>query len=287
MRGRAPSSGFDLYGSGPFGTLAPVNGTSMRAGPALLVIGHPGHELMVHGWLEASKPLVAVLTDGSGHTGVSRLSSTAALIARAGGRPGSIFGRFADTEIYRALLDHHFELFTGLVEELSGLIIENQIALVVGDDAEGFNPTHDICRLIIDAAVRHARVRSGRPVLNVAFRLIDAPEQTKRASNGGLTVFELSNAALERKMAAAFGYPEMAGEVAAARKRLGDDAFRIESFRHVRDGEIWAPAEEPPYYERYGQKRVDEGAYPEVIYYEQHIRPLADLLHARSLREAS
>jgi hypothetical protein len=88
-------------------------------------------------------------------------------------------------------------------------------------------------------------------------------------------------------MAAALGYSEMAAEVAAARKRHGDDAFRIESFRHVRDGEIWAPAGEAPYYERYGRQRVDEGAYPEVICYEQHIRPLADLLHTRSLREAS
>jgi hypothetical protein len=32
---------------------------------------------------------------------------------------------------------------------------------------------------------------------------------------------------------------------------------------------------------------VEEGVYSEVIGYEQHMRPLADLLHARSMREAS
>ena len=140
---------------------------------------------------------------------------------------------------------------------MGSIIIDRQIAVVVCDDAEGFNPTHDICRLIIDAAVRYARVHAGRPVLNVAFRLIDGPQAAKLAPNTVSTVFELSNAALDRKMAAAFGYPEMAGEVAAARNRLGDEAFRIESFRHVRDGEVWAPADQSPYYERYGQKRVD------------------------------
>lgn len=241
---------------------------------------------MVHGWLEASKPLVVVLTDGSGHAGVSRLPSTAALIARAGATAGPIFGRFPDVEIYRALLANHDAVFADLVDELAALIVDQQIAVVAGDDAEGFNPTHDICRLLIDAAVQRARARTARPILNVAFRLIEAPED-HGSRHAVSTVFELSNPALERKMAAALAYPEMAGEVAAARKRLGDEAFRIESFRHVRDGEIWAPTDRPPYYERYGQKRVDEGAYPEVIYYEQHIRPLADRLHARSLREAS
>ena len=43
----------------------------------------------------------------------------------------------------------------------------------------------------------------------------------------------------------------------------------------------------PPDYERYGRQRVEEGVYPEVICYDQHIRPLADLLIARSMREAS
>ena len=31
-----------------------------------LVIGHPGHELLVHGWLEVARPIVFVFTDGSG-----------------------------------------------------------------------------------------------------------------------------------------------------------------------------------------------------------------------------
>ena len=264
-----------------------MNGGFMTNSPALLVVGHPGHELMVHGWLEDAKPLVVVLTDGSGQAGVSRLPSTAALVSRAGAMAGPIFGRFTDAEIYRALLNQELSVFTDLVTDLAGIIVDRQIALVAGDDAEGFNPTHDVCRLIIDAAVRAARVRAGRPVMNVAFKLIESSEDLSRSRNASSTILNLSNAALERKMRAAFNYPEMAAEVAAARTRLGDDAFRKETFRQVRDGEVWAPADQPPYYERHGRKRVDEGAYPEVIYYEQHIRPLADLLHARSLREAS
>jgi len=254
--------------------------------PALLVVGHPGHELMVHGWLEAARPLVMVLTDGSGHAGVSRLPSTAALIARAGATPGAIFGRFTDVEIYRALLDRRTDVFADLVEELASAICRHQIAVVAGDDAEGFNPTHDVCRLIVDAAVSTARGR-GRSVVNTAFALMDAPSRRAQQSGASSSILTLTDAALERKLGAARHYPEMAAEVAAARGRWGDEAFRVETFRHVRDWEVWAPGDVPPDYERYGRKRVEEGVYPEVICYEQHMRPLADLLTARSMREAS
>jgi len=124
-------------------------------------------------------------------------------------------------------------------------------------------------------------------VANTAFGLMDAPESTAHASPTSSTIFTLTDAALARKIGAALAYPEMAGEVSAARGRWGDEAFRRETFRHVRDGEVWAPGDESPYYERYGRKRVEAGAYPDVICYDRHIRPLVDLLHARALCEAS
>ena len=264
-----------------------VSGLSLTTGPALLVVGHPGHELMVHGWLEAAKPTVMVLTDGSGHTGASRLPSTAALITRAGATAGPIFGRFSDAGIYRTLLDHRTPVLLDLVDELARVIVDQHISVVAGDDAEGFNPTHDVCRLIIDAAVRLACARARRSILNTAFVLMDAKGAAKRDTRTTVTTLTLGADALERKMAAALNYPEMAYEVSSARERWGDESFRTESFRHVHEGEVWSPIDEPPYYERYGRQRVEEGAYPEVICYDEHIRPLADLLHARSLREAS
>jgi hypothetical protein len=241
---------------------------------------------MVHGWLEAARPLVMVLTDGSGHAGVSRLPSTAALIARAGATPGPIFGRFTDVEVYRALLDRRTAAFADLAEELADAICQHQIGLVAGDEAEGFNPTHDVCRLIIDAAVSTARAR-GRAVVNTAFALMDAPDRGTRQGGGPSCMFTLDGAALDRKFSAALQYREMAAEVAAARSRWGDEAFRVETFRHVGDCEVWAPGDAPPDYERYGRKRVEQGVYPEVICYDQHMRPLADILAARSMREAS
>ena len=253
---------------------------ALPSGPAMLVVGHPGHELRVHGWLESARPVVMVLTDGSGNTGVSRLASTAAVVSRAGARPGSVFGRLTDAALYRALLDRDTVLFTGLAGELADAIVRDRIRVVAGDDAEGFNPTHDVCRLLVDTAVRRAEESAGVPIVNVAFDLMDAPDRTAVARPGPVVRVQLDAAALGRKMEAALGYPEMAVEVASARAAWGDEAFRTETFRHVTAGEAWAPADELPYYERYGAERVRAGIYRDVIRYDQHMRPLADALAA-------
>ena len=35
-------------------------------GRTAVVVGHPGHELMVYHWIESHRPLYCCLTDGSG-----------------------------------------------------------------------------------------------------------------------------------------------------------------------------------------------------------------------------
>src|SRR5438876_6336532 len=67
---------------------------------AALVIAHPGHELRVHAWVELAQPLAFVLTDGSGHTGQSRLASTSRLLDQTGASSGGIYGRLTDRALY-------------------------------------------------------------------------------------------------------------------------------------------------------------------------------------------
>ena len=266
---------------------APVAPLPMPTGAAMLVVGHPGHELRVHGWLEHTRPLVMVLTDGSGHAGIPRLASTTNVLARAGARSGAIFGNLTDAALYRALLDRRSTVFTSMAETIADAIVTHDIQLVVGDDAEGFNPTHDVCRLVVDTAVRMARHRSAPAITNLAFALMETPDPSPRREDVWSSTIELSDAALQRKLQAALDYPEMAAEVAAARARWHDEAFRFETFRHVGADEVWAPAEGRPYYEQYGAERVRDGAYPEVIEYDRHMLPVVDALAASALRQAS
>jgi hypothetical protein len=259
----------------------------MPAGPAMLVVGHPGHELRVHGWLECARPIVMVLTDGSGHSGVPRLSSTRVVIERAGARSGVVFGGLTDAALYRALLDLRSDVFTGIAELVAAEIVRHGIEVVAGDDAEGFNPTHDVCRLLVDAAVRLARTVTGRPIANLAFALMEAPGDTRLWPDSPSSTLVLSDAALERKLAAATGYSEMASEVAAARARFTDEAFRLETFRHAGANELWSPRNERPFYEQYGSRRVMDGAYSEVIQYDPHMRAVIGALAGMACRQAS
>ena len=253
----------------------------------MLVVGHPGHELRVHGWLESAKPIVMVLTDGSGHSGVPRLLSTELVIGRAGASHGAVFGKLTDAALYGALIDRHSGVFIEIAELMAAAIIAHGIEVVAGDDAEGFNPTHDVCRWLVDAAVRLARTRTRRPIANLAFALMEAPGTTTLRPESPLSTLVLSDAALNRKIAAAIGYPEMAAEVAAARARFSDEAFRLETFRHVGDDELWTPGDERPFYEQHGSRRVMDGVYSEVIQYDPHMRAVIGALAGIASRQAN
>ncbi|PYT01250.1 MAG: hypothetical protein DMF65_07865 [Acidobacteria bacterium] len=69
--------------------------------PSAIVVAHPGHEVRLHGWLERERPLVLILTDGSGREGRSRIASTTRYLEKFGARRGRVFGRFTDLEVYR------------------------------------------------------------------------------------------------------------------------------------------------------------------------------------------
>jgi hypothetical protein len=247
---------------------------------AALVVAHPGHELRVFGWLERERPEVFVLTDGSGSGGRSRVSSTLEVLRRAGARPGSLFGRFSDRELYEVILEGRIEVLTGLAGELAEALIERGVDTVAADALEGFNPSHDLCRLLADAAVALAHRRTGRAVASYSFLLEGRPDACLGNGSGSLRL-ELEDGALERKLAAARSYPEMASEVARALERHGAGAFRVECLRPADPAaDVEALVEEPPYYETYGERQVAAGRYPRVLRFREHFLPLA-----RALRE--
>lgn len=242
-----------------------------------LVVAHPGHELLVYHWIEKHHPIYCCLTDGSGGAAASRLHSTTQLLGTVGASIGPIYGRYPDTEVYRLLLDGRVDVFVAMAEELAATFANAGVNCVAGDAVEGFNPAHDVCRLIVNGAVQILRQRTGRDVRNYEF-LLDGPPDV---NHPGSVVVRLDEPALERKLAAAHRYTEMRGEVEAAIGRYGRQAFAIEC---LRPATISSPTlrfeAELPYYERYGEKRVKDGRYSEIIRYRDHVRPVAVALES-------
>lgn len=242
-------------------------------------MAHPGHELRVFGWLESNRPLLFVLTDGSGHSGVSRLESTTKIATQTGATPGGIYGKFSDADIYRALLNHDFELFIKLAEELAERLVSEKTASVAGDASEGYNSGHEACRLIIDAAVEMARVRHDHVIENFDFRLVGPPCERYRHECDFGTRLYLDEEAFARKMVAIYSYPELAAEVEAQLSKTSLDFFRTECLHQVDRSSLYESlVEAPPFYEQYGEQQVAAGLYREVIRHREHLRPLADAL---------
>jgi hypothetical protein len=247
---------------------------------AALFIAHPGHELRVHRWLELARPLVFVLTDGSGRTGRSRLAATSEVLARCGARPGPIYGRMTDGELYQALLDGRRELFVSLAQELAESLHREAIELAAGDAVEGFNPCHDVSRLLLNAAV--ARLRAGGwPIDSRDFLLDGAPDGLTAEVRATSLCIQLDPAALARKLAAARSYPGLGDEVARVLARYGAHSFQTEWLREVRYGlDIDHLVSNPPYYEVYGERQVAAGLYRQVLRYRAHVAPVTEWLRS-------
>lgn len=181
---------------------------------AALVVAHPSHELRIHGWLEQARPYVCILTDGAGRSGEPRLSRTSEVLARVGATQGVVYGRLTDLEVYAAILKGDSELFAGLVEELAQAFVSEQIDCVVGDAAEGYSVTHDICRVMIGAAVERARQEHDHHIANYEFAVVGAPGETQNEDDIKL---HLDDGAFDRKVNAAVAYtPQLARDVEAA-----------------------------------------------------------------------
>lgn len=259
---------------------AALDPTSQRS---VLVVAHPGHELRVHGWMEAVRPQVFVLTDGSGSRGEGRIDTTTRVLARMAARAGSIYGRMSDRAMYAAILGHEFQYFNDVAEELAHVLVVSEVDCVVGDAIEGYNPCHDVCRLVINAAIRLAGRRCGLSVAAYDFAVVGAPDACPAHDRPRAVWFELDEDALTRKLDAARSYRELADDVTNALARFGTGPFRTECLRpvDVMDRYGWNPAA-VPFYESYGEQRVAAGLYDRVLRFREHVMPLADALWSYS-----
>jgi hypothetical protein len=245
--------------------------------PAALIVAHPGHELLVHGWLERARPSVFVLTDGSGGMGIPRLNSTVRVLARAGAAPGAHFGDWSDRELYDHVLARRYGPFLRCCEVIAEALHGMAVRVIIADAAEGYNPAHDICRLLTNAVA----MAVGGGVSNLRFSVVGAPSKLPATLQLWLTPAEF-----ERKWDAVADYPAMNHEVMEAVRCRGRASFQVESFEPA-NLEMPESATHDPFYETFGTRRVAMGRYPHVIRYHEHLAPLAEMLRTWSERRAA
>ncbi|MEO8036048.1 MAG: hypothetical protein ABI837_16555 [Acidobacteriota bacterium] len=238
-------------------------------------MAHPGHELRVMGWLQKVKPRVFALTDGSGPEERSRLDLTRVLLESAGvARSEGFFGKITDRQAYKAILECDSGLLLSFVEALAAELIELQIGAIVADAAEGYNPVHDLCRLIVGAGCSLAAC-AGLKVTHYEYAVVGPPKSYEYDEH---VAYDLDDEELERKLSIARSLTPLRDEVEQLLARFGEDSFRRELFRPVKD---WTSMlTDPPLYERIGEERVTRGRYERVIRYREHMLPLQTRLLA-------
>lgn len=250
---------------------------------AALIIAHPGHELRVYCWLKLVRPRVFILTDGSGHSHESRLSRTTCILNSLGAQSGSIYGRLTDAEIYLAILNGELDLFIKLAGELAEALVRERIEYIVGDAIEGYNPVHDVCRLVTNAAVRKA-CQMGTCIENfdvlLAYKPTDYPPETMM----GAISIDLDEHTLSQKLRAARDYSELAVDVNRILEQEGVGSLRTEYLRRVNRDSHNGVLRSAPYYEVYGEEQVAAGHYEQIIRYREHVLPLADALRESAER---
>jgi hypothetical protein len=231
------------------------------------IVAHPGHELRVHHVLELTRPIVAVMTDGSGSTGASRLDETRDLLSKVGAQPATVFGAMADGDAYRLLMQSNPRPFNVFADRLAAQIDASGATAVVIDAAEGYHPLHDVCHWMGRAALARLS-RPGRAVQAFELNVIGHPDQT-----GPGMCIDLDEDAVARKMTAMNHYRALAAEAAGGVDTFGADAFRVEFLRSLTHASL-PPATWVPSYEQVGEARVASGRYDSVLRFAAHVRPV-------------
>lgn len=248
-----------------------------------MVVAHPGHELRVFGWMAKSAPLVHILTDGSGASASPRIASSRSLFDEVGATPGEIFPAGSDGDLYRALLNGDYAFFFDIMERLTRSFVDHDIHEVAADAAEGFNPAHDLCRGLVNAAVSMARARTGRAIANYQFSLAEWIDERQAPYDEHCRHLTLSESLFKTKLTIARNYPGLHREVDDALAAFGEEYFRREYLRPD-ENLLHVPGTGPkPYYEIIGERRVATGTYGSTLRYADHVFPVLDALHRQAL----
>ena len=242
----------------------------------ILVVGHPGHELQIHRWLETAQPRVFVLTDGSGAQGPARTAACRTCLEAAGAEPGSVFGQLDDLSWYQALTSGDADPLLACGRAILAEALRSRPALIVSDGAEGYNPMHDLAFALAEAVSRALAERG------LACERRSFPVAGPIRRDQPVFELELDAAAVDRKLASAAAYPGLEGEIAARLAEPGYDLARERFF---------APEPEPPpgwrpFYEQVGRERVTLGRYAAAIEHARHVRPAIEALRHELLEAA-
>lgn len=182
---------------------------------------------------------------------------------------GPFFGAMTDAAAYRAIMARAAAPFIAAADRLAGCIAVSGLRSIVGDAAQGYNPVHDVCGLVINSACKTLGVE------NYELPLVGRPD----AAAGAAVEIYLSDALFRKTLAAACREADLAVDMDEALRTVGAEPCRSEFLhRALAAGPSDGLPDETPFYERHGENRVPAGKYSEVLRRREHVLPIAEAL---------
>jgi hypothetical protein len=237
----------------------------------VLIVAHPGHELRLFNWMERERPLVFILSDGSGGAQRARLDYSVSAIRAAGATLIEGSGQRSDRDWYAKILAGEVAAFMETADAIATAALATQAPLVVSDAADGYNPLHDLCQAI-GSAVATGIAREASPP-----KFLVSPA-TAAAIGTESIAWKLEDEAVLRKHQAVSAYLPLAEEAS----QLLDEAPNVLNTERLLLPTFDWPDHWNPEWEAFGRKRVNEGRFAVPITYRDHVLKIAKALLGRN-----
>jgi hypothetical protein len=240
---------------------------------SVLIMAHPGHELLCHGWLESAKPKVYCLASGGGSSKIGRKQRSIDLIEATGSSTSACFGQWSDWEVYNFMLSLDCQPLVEWIRliqaDLSQMSTE---VMMIGDMLEGYSPAHDLCRHAINCI---AELRSIPPQCNLSIPLNGKPSPHPLPGFPVGFCHSCDGETTRRKIEVATRFYDLKEEVEERIKHTPIHFFSNEFFYQTDRLPYRAyDSDKAPYYETYGRMRVAEGKFHQAIGFEANIKPM-------------
>jgi len=249
----------------------------MGSGRALLILGHPGHEIYLKYWCRRHRPDVVFLTTGSrsGRTR-DRIDFSRRLVAGWNCDVAPYPGQIEDRVLYEAVMAGDIAPLAGWLDQLVGQIESRRSNRVVVDAFQGYSVTHDLANLLARLAVMKVEAMQSRPIELLEFAPV--PESLWPRPRPGCPDYAqaLSPDEIRRKIAAAAGCADLSRELDWLLPRADGDFLASERlYALAKVARLRLPG--TPYYEEVGRQKILEGVYKTVLR-QDHFDACADRL---------
>lgn len=214
--------------------------------------------------MERARPVVYILTDGSGGNQSSRTEYSKETLFAAGAEPGPVFGQMSDRDWYDAILARDAAPFRNVADVVFETVKDASVVTVVADAVDGYNPVHDLTSAIGEAVATRLTAAGAAVTYLVSAAVPGVAGDIE-------TEVLLDREARDRKVAAVRAY----GPLAEESRRIFDEAPESLGREVLMRQDFGWPERFEPKWEKFARERVAIGRYANLITYSDHVLPTA------------